>query len=71
MSVEYEEEIKACLTKIENELAFARQNIADCPAHHNKDEVENTGELQHADGHIDKALSEIRRLRDDILNVPL
>jgi len=39
------------------ELYYARHNIKDCPAKHSKDEINNVGELEHADDHILNAKS--------------
>jgi len=49
------------LKKALKELTYARHNIKDCPAKHNKDEIDNIGELEHADDHILNAKSFIQK----------
>jgi len=52
-----EEKQTRLLKEALKELSYARHNIKDCPAKHSEDEINNVGELEHADDHILNAKS--------------
>ena len=52
------------LDEVERELNYARNNADKCLDEHSEEYRENTGELEHADGHVDNALGYLQTLKE-------